>query len=132
MYNVLFPTIAAICSLMENVVKECMEEASIPESIARTAVCSGAITYTDADASGRLGRDVLFCYDLELAEDFVPRPCDGEVQSFELKCIDWVVDTIVARRSDHEFKPNINVTIIDFLIRYVKSNIYLPFSYKLT
>jgi hypothetical protein len=105
---------------MENVVKECMEEASIPDFIARRAICTGATAYTDADeASGRLGRDILFCYDLELEEDFVPRPSDGEVQSFELKSIDWVVDTII-RRSDQEFKPNINLTTIDFLVRCVR------------
>ena len=29
-------------------------------------------------------RDVLFCYDLELGESFVPKAVDGEVESFEL------------------------------------------------
>lgn len=57
----------------ENVIKECGEEASIPRELAQRAVPAGAVSYSSEQAEG-LKRDVLFCYDLELPQDFVPQP----------------------------------------------------------
>ena len=51
-------------SLAENVIKECDEEASIPEHIALEAAPVGIVTYITLDAQKNLKRDVLFCYDL--------------------------------------------------------------------
>jgi hypothetical protein len=101
---------------MENVIKEAMEEASIPEQIAEEAKSVGAVCYTDVDEFGRLKRDILFCFDLELPKDFIPRPSDGEVQSFQLQDVDWVIEKIVSGGPDG-FKSNINITLLDFLIR---------------
>ena len=42
---------------------------------------------------------------------------DGEVESFELQSIDWVVDKIVEGGSKG-YKPNCNLVIIDFLVRH--------------
>lgn len=61
-------------------------------------------------------RDALFCYDLELPISFVPKPMDGEVESFELQTLDWVLHKIV-EGGPNGYKPNCNVVIIDFLIR---------------
>ncbi len=61
------------CSCMENVVKECEEEASIPPELAARAKPVGAVSYTSLQPAG-LKRDVLFCFDLELPVDFVPQP----------------------------------------------------------
>lgn len=47
-------------SLADNVVKECQEEAGIPEQLARKAVPVGVVTYTSLQDAG-LKRDVLFC-----------------------------------------------------------------------
>lgn len=58
---------------MENVVKECEEEASIPPELAVHAKPVGAVSYTSLQPAG-LKRDVLFCFDLELPVDFVPQP----------------------------------------------------------
>lgn len=61
------------CSCMENVVKECEEEASIPPELAARAKPVGAVSYTSLQPAG-LKRDVLFCFDLKLPVDFVPQP----------------------------------------------------------
>ncbi|CAA7037638.1 unnamed protein product, partial [Microthlaspi erraticum] len=67
----------------ENVVKECEEEAGISKVIAERAIAVGAVSYMDIDKHC-FKRDVLFCYDLKLPEDFVPQNQDGEVESFKL------------------------------------------------
>lgn len=63
-------------SCQENVVKECGEEASIPPELAAKAIPTGVVSYT-ADQPEGCKRDVLFCYDLELPEDFQPKPLVG-------------------------------------------------------
>ena len=60
-------------SPQENVVKECEEEASIPQELAQRAQPVGAVSYSSEQAEG-LKRDVLFCYDLELPNSFEPKP----------------------------------------------------------
>lgn len=76
------------------------------------------MSYIDVSDSGdRLKRDILFCYDLELPVEFIPSPCDGEVQDFQLRDIDWILNTLY-EGGPNGFKSNINVTMIDFLIRY--------------
>ena len=98
----------------ENLIKECAEEASLPEGIARRAVPVGAITYC-AEAPEGLKPDVQYCYDLEVPADFTPRPGDDEIESFHLWPIARVID-VVERTA--EFKFNCNLVIIDFLIRH--------------
>ena len=100
--------------LMDNVIKECAEEAGIPKSIARKAVPIGMISYTHQPPEG-CKPDQMFCYDLELPEDFSPRVTDGEVAEFYL----WPVEKVAAVvRETFEFKFNCNLAIIDFLIRH--------------
>jgi hypothetical protein len=65
------------------VVKECGEEAGIPEHLARQARPVGYVSYASMQPEG-LKPDVLFCYDIELPRDFVPRPQDGEVRLGQL------------------------------------------------
>ena len=96
------------------VVKECGEEASVPESLAKNATAVGAVSYS-MNYQGCCKRDVLFCYDLELPLDFVPTPDDGEVESFERYEISKVID-IMATTED--FKPNCCLVIIDFCVRH--------------
>ncbi|PKA64215.1 Nudix hydrolase 20, chloroplastic [Apostasia shenzhenica] len=102
----------------ENLVKECDEEAGIPRYIAEKAVSVGAVSYIDIEGH-RFKRDVLFCYDLELPIDFVPKNEDGEVDSFRMIPVPLVANII--RRTEF-FKPNCSLVIIDFLFRhgYVK------------
>lgn len=68
------------------------------------------------DKNLKLKRDALFCYDIELPATFIPVPLDGEVESFELQTLEWVLDKIV-EGGPNGYKPNCNLVIIDFLIR---------------
>jgi isopentenyldiphosphate isomerase len=103
-------------SLQENVVKECAEEASIPEELARKARPARAVSYYQLDERNNLKRDVLFCYDLQLPEDFHPVPQDGEVESFERQPIEWVLEKLISESGD-EYKPNCYLVLVDFFIR---------------
>jgi len=105
-------------SLLENVVKECEEEAGIPEDMARAGIQdAGAISYeVYSERNSCVTRCVLFCYDLYLPSDFVPKPVDGEVQEFFL----WNVDQIKASMAPDypdPIKPNCYPVIIDYLMR---------------
>ena len=100
--------------LKENVIKECAEEADIPATLAAQARPTGAISYTYEAADG-LKPDIMFCYDLALPEDFVPRNTDGEVAAFYRLSIGEVAKIV---ESSLEFKFNCNLVIIDFLIRH--------------
>ena len=100
--------------LMENLIKECKEEAAIPEALARRAHAVGAITYCMAAEDG-LKPDVQFCYDLEVPADFTPRNTDGEIDEFMLWPIARVAEIV---RDTREFKFNCNLVIIDFLVRH--------------
>ena len=100
--------------LQENLIKECSEEAGVPEALARKAVAVGAVSYNRVAERG-FRRDVLYCYDLELPEGFVPVNTDGEVSEFMLLPLDEVAAIV---RDTDEFKLNCNLVIIDFLIRH--------------
>lgn len=83
-------------SLMENVIKECFEEAGVPEELVRQNLRSaGVISYESyhhvinennniTQHYGGLERVVLFNYDLYLPPDFKPKVVDGEVDEFML------------------------------------------------
>ncbi len=101
-------------SLVDNLVKECKEEANIPASLARQAIAVGAITYC-MEAPDGLKPDVQFCFDLELPDDFTPGNTDGEIDEFFLWPIARVAETV---RDTREFKFNCNLVIIDFLVRH--------------
>jgi len=119
--------------LMDNVIKECMEEAGVPTDVVKRGIKSvGAISYetfvvqqptTNDDegddprmVDGVISRVVLFCYDLELPSDFVPKVVDGEVESFFLWNMEEVMECI---RKDYNdpMKPNCYPVVIDYLMR---------------
>lgn len=100
-------------SLLENLVKECREEADIPEALAREARPVGAISYCQETPEG-LKPDVLFIYELEVPRDFTPRNTDGEIDHFMLWPIDKVAEVVSESAA---FKFNCNLVIIDFLVR---------------
>ncbi|XP_021741573.1 nudix hydrolase 20, chloroplastic-like [Chenopodium quinoa] len=98
----------------ENMMKECEEEAGISISISKKVEPVGAVSYMDINGD-RLKRDVLFCYDLKLPEDFVPDNNDGEVESFRLIPVPHVANVI---KRTQFFKSNCTLVIIDFLFRH--------------
>jgi 8-oxo-dGTP pyrophosphatase MutT (NUDIX family) len=97
----------------ETLIKEADEEAAIPASLARQAVEVARIGYAMERPEG-LRRDLLYCYDLDLPGDFVPRAADGEVEAFELWPIGRVQQTV---RDTDEFKFNVNLVLIDLFQR---------------
>lgn len=100
--------------LRANLAKECAEEAGIPPQLAAQARAAGAVVYCAENEVG-LKPDTLFCFDLELPEDFVPRNTDGEVAAFEL----WPIETVAgAVRDGTAFKANCSLVVIDFLVRH--------------
>ncbi|EIN13181.1 hypothetical protein PUNSTDRAFT_94168 [Punctularia strigosozonata HHB-11173 SS5] len=106
----------------ESLVKEAMEEGNIEESIVRQhARAAGSISYFFRTEADWLQPEIQFVYDLriprglstEAASAFVPKPLDGEVESFEL--LDLA--EAVSRMRAAEFKPNTALVLIDFMIR---------------
>ena len=94
--------------------KEAAEEAAMPPVLARTGREVSRLVYAMERPEG-LRRDVLICFDLDLPEDFVPKAADGEVERFEL----WPVARVIAMlRETDDFKFNVNLVLIDFLIRH--------------
>jgi hypothetical protein len=101
-------------TLTENLIKECGEEASITPKMAEQAIPVGCITYV-REEKGRIKPDVMFCYDLEMPEDFTPVNTDGELAGFYLLPAGEVMEII---RTTDEFKFNCNLVLIDFFIRH--------------
>lgn len=100
-------------SLMSNLVKECAEEAAIPEGLAREARPAGFVSYVTERPEG-LRSDICYAYDIELPVDFVPRNTDGEIEWFQL----WPIGEVKARlTAGDDFKFNVALVNIDFLVR---------------
>lgn len=100
--------------LLENLVKECGEEASLAPKLARRAVPVGLVRYCFTGERG-LKPDTLFCYDLELPEDVTPTPGDGESEGFALWPVGRVLETLA---TTWEFKFNVPLVILDFALRH--------------
>ena len=98
---------------MDNLIKECAEEANIPKSIASKAKFVSTFHYRGTSTRG-MSVDTLFNYDLTLPEDFVPKNMDGEVDEFILMPLEEMAQ-ITETTSD--FKDNCNLVNIDLLIR---------------
>lgn len=98
----------------QTLVKEAGEEASIPPELALRARPTGTrISYVMRTEEG-LRRDVLHAYDLDLPEEFVPRPNDDEVVRFELWPARRLLETV---RDTDEVKFNVNLVLIDLFLR---------------
>ncbi len=100
--------------LGETLVKEADEEAMIPPDLIARAVPAGAVAYRMETTLG-IRDDVLFVYDLEVPDDFVPQNRDGEFSGFELMPAIAVLERI---RNSFDFKFNVNLVILDFAVRH--------------
>ncbi|XP_075704484.1 uncharacterized protein LOC142708448 [Rhinoderma darwinii] len=105
--------ISAGSGVWETLLKECTEEACIPESLASTARAAGTVSYAYRQDDA-LYLECQFVFDLEVPESFQPRVGDGEVQEFYLWPLDKVKDSIATE----DFKPNCALVILDFLLRH--------------
>ena len=101
-------------SLVENLIKECAEEAAIPAEIAQKARPVGSISYRHKE-NNCVKPDVMFVFDLELPPDFNPVNNDGEVAEFKL----LPAQEVMSITSDTTaFKFNCAAVNIDFFIRH--------------
>lgn len=105
----------------ECLVREAMEEASLPEDVSRRARATGCVTYfyiRDERAGGETGLlqpECQYVYDLNVTgQDVVCKPNDDEVEAFELLTVQSVLEGLTAA----EFKPNCALVMIDFLVRH--------------
>jgi hypothetical protein len=97
----------------DNLLKECREEAGMPEALAKAAKPVGIITLV-ALIANQMRVGLQFNYDLELPEDFRPRNTDGEVAEFMLVPVSALIDRL---KTEDEFSYDIALVKIDFLIR---------------
>jgi 8-oxo-dGTP pyrophosphatase MutT (NUDIX family) len=98
----------------DTLLKEASEEAAVPQALAAQARPVGKIRYDMERAEG-LRRDLLYCYDLDLPEAFIPRPSDGEVEAFELWPIGRALEAV---RDGDSFKFNVSLVLIDLFLRH--------------
>jgi 8-oxo-dGTP pyrophosphatase MutT (NUDIX family) len=115
-------------SPFESIVRECLEEASLPATLVIPNIKAvGCITYftiRDARAGGETGLlqpEVMYNYDLDLSgkkgedgEDVICKPNDEEVEGFEL----LELEEVKRRMARSEFKPNVALVMLDFFIRH--------------
>ncbi len=110
--------IAAGETAFSTLVKEAWEEASLPAALVATARPVGRLRYRMAwrepgQVPG-MRRDTLHLFDLDLPEDIVPCPNDGEVARFELLPLAELVRLV---RETDAFKFNIPLVLIDLFLR---------------
>ncbi|KAF9919321.1 hypothetical protein BX616_008339 [Lobosporangium transversale] len=96
------------------VIKESMEEATIPPNVAKKAFSVGTISYIKLKDGTQTAPETQIVYDLELSKDITPTPCDTEVQGFQL----WTMDQVLEAIRLGEFKPNCACVCLHFMIRH--------------
>ena len=101
-------------------IREAQEEASLPETVVRSAIPCGTVTYfyvRDARAGGETGLcqpECQYLYDLELAPDTIPTPGDNEAVDFQLLSVEEVQKALAAGM----FKPNCALVLVEFFVRH--------------
>ncbi|XP_041859080.1 thiamin pyrophosphokinase 2 [Melanotaenia boesemani] len=105
--------LAAGVGIKHTLIKECQEEACVPEDIAVKAHPVATVSYTYEDEEG-VFPESQFVFDLQLPPEFKPRVADGEVQAFYLLPIERVKELLAT----DDFKPNSAMVVLDFLIRH--------------
>ncbi|XP_077368036.1 thiamine pyrophosphokinase 2 [Festucalex cinctus] len=105
--------LAAGVSIKRTLVKECQEEACIPQALAQTARPVSTVSYSYEDGEGVFSES-QFVFDLELPPAFKPTVGDGEVQEFYLLPIEKVKELLAT----DDFKPNCAMVVLDFLMRH--------------
>ena len=105
----------------ECMIRECAEEASLPEHLVRSnAKSCGTVSYIhirDERAGGETGLVQPECqhvYDMEVGADVIPKPCDNEVEEFYLLTVKQVQEAL----AEGQFKPNCALVLLDFFVRH--------------
>ncbi|CCC72206.1 hypothetical protein NCAS_0J02270 [Naumovozyma castellii] len=113
------------CSIEETVIKESIEEANLEEKIIRENIRpAGMVSYlyypndvttdTFEDERSFIVGEIEYVYDLKVSADVIPRPNDGEVESFSLMDLQDVITAL----QNKEFKPNCALVMVEFLVRH--------------
>ena len=108
--------------IYECVLRECLEEASIPRELAVPARPASAISYA-VDAPGQgIFIDYNVVYDLIVPPDFVPTSGDGEVAAFERVALRSGGEDSSASMAERlsqapGFSPAAGLVVVDFLVR---------------
>lgn len=102
-------------TLLENVQKECEEEASFPAEVVQNVRATGLVSYRYATRKG-LSTKRLVTFDVELPQDLSPLCADGEVEKFTLTPVGEMLDSI--RYQLPRWKPNSALVAIDFAMRH--------------
>lgn len=107
-------------TVLECLIREAAEEASLPEALVReNAKACGTVSYfyiRDKNAGGEIGLmqpECQYVYDLEVGPDVTPKPNDDEVEAFYL----WTVEEVQVALAEGKFKPNCALVLLDFFIR---------------
>ncbi|MFC7421114.1 NUDIX domain-containing protein [Iodobacter arcticus] len=82
-------------NIWDCVIRELAEEAGIPAQLASQAVSSGSLRTTRSEADG-WHDEIIYTYDLQLPDDFVPKNTDGEVAGFQ-RCSFEQIEAILPR-----------------------------------
>lgn len=105
----------------ETIIRESGDEASLPEYLTRRDVRAvGVLTYItvlekgQGEVEGLVKPDMVHVYDMELAEDVIPKPHDDEVKESHLLTPDEAKEALLK----NEFKTNSAAVMIDFFIRH--------------
>lgn len=93
--------------------RECGEEAGIPEALAQKARPAGALRLC-RDVPEGLNSEILHVYDLALPPDFRPRNVDGEVSAFQSLEMPAVLECIARG----EIAVAAGLVAVDFALRH--------------
>jgi len=97
-------------TIKKNLIKESYEEANINKKLILKSKYLGTISYRVETHFG-VSRYILFCYNLELPEDFTPKNNDGEVIKFYLWPIEKILKII---KESRKFKFDCALVILLF------------------
>ena len=100
-------------SVKNNLIKESFEEANIDKSLVLNSKYQGTISYRVETFLG-LSRHILFCYSLELPDEFTPKNNDGEIVKFYLWKIEKILEII---KNSRKFKFDCALVILLFALK---------------
>lgn len=108
-------------SPLDCIVREAGEEAALSaEMVRENVLAAGTVTWfniSDDRAGGEPGLmnpGILYVYDLQVGEDVVFEPVEGDIDSYSLMEVDDVKQSLL--RGD--FKPSCAMVMLDFFIRH--------------
>lgn len=102
-------------SVIHTVIKECEEEANLPADTINNGIKStGVVTYFYQKNNIFAQPEIQYIFDLQLPDDVIPKPNDGEVESFKLMDVAEIKDALLSR----QFKPNCALVMIEFFMRH--------------